>query len=234
MATKGMPRQTLATMTDQRAFQGVPRKSMKWSMSPSFVQRPRDDRKLRIVDPPEGDRRQHGRHDIGQQHDGADEGFERDGVVEEQRQPQPEREFRDRRGDGVDKRVEDREPEHAVIEQRDVVFETDEHAGPADADIGKSHPDPETERIGEKEQQDRGCREHEQRRQHRAVVEHLRKRARIPSPLRPLRGRVREGGMGGPTPLRLVRPYSNARRASALPPRLLPASCRPKRPAPPC
>ena len=36
-------------------------------------ERPADDRELRVVDPPEGDRRERGGHDEGQQHDGAEE-----------------------------------------------------------------------------------------------------------------------------------------------------------------
>jgi len=52
-----------------------------------------DDRELRIVDPPERQRREHGRHDPGQQHDGAQQALERKMVVEQQRQPEAEREF---------------------------------------------------------------------------------------------------------------------------------------------
>src|SRR5271166_6282982 len=37
MATNGMPRQTFAAITDHRAFQGLPRKSMYWWMSPSLI-----------------------------------------------------------------------------------------------------------------------------------------------------------------------------------------------------
>ena len=66
------------------------------------MQRPGDDRELRVVDPPEGDGGEHRRHDPGQQHDGADERLERQVLVEEQRQPQAEGEFQDRGGDRVE------------------------------------------------------------------------------------------------------------------------------------
>ena len=59
-------------------------------------------------------------------------------------------------------RVEDREPEQAVVPQRLVVLEADEHAGPADARIGEAEPDAEPERIGEKDEQKDRRRQHEQ------------------------------------------------------------------------
>ena len=37
IATKGMPRQTLAMMTEVRAMVGSPRKSMYWWITPSFI-----------------------------------------------------------------------------------------------------------------------------------------------------------------------------------------------------
>ena len=37
MATKGTPRQTLAAMTEKRAFHGSPRKSMYLSIRPIFI-----------------------------------------------------------------------------------------------------------------------------------------------------------------------------------------------------
>jgi len=37
IATNGMPRQMLAAITDKRAFQGLPRKSMYLSIRPIFT-----------------------------------------------------------------------------------------------------------------------------------------------------------------------------------------------------
>ena len=136
---------------------------MRWSIMPSSHQRPGDDRELGVVDPPEGDGRQHRRHHPGQQHDGAEEGLERQVLVEEQRQPEAEREFQDRGDDRVEQRVEDRQPEDGVVPEILVVLEADEDAGPADARVGEAEPDAEAERIGEEDEQQRRRRQHEQK-----------------------------------------------------------------------
>ena len=124
-----------------------------------------------IVDPPPGDRRQHRRHDPGQQHDRADERLERDVVVEQHRQPQPEREFPDRRDGRVEDRVGHRHPEHRIVRQRDEILQADEMAGLADRGVGDRQPEAEAERIGQEDQQQPGRRQHAQRDQECLVVE---------------------------------------------------------------
>jgi len=49
------------------------------------------------------------------EHDGADQRFEWDVVVQEESQPQPKAELPDRRHGRVEQRVGDREPEYAVV-----------------------------------------------------------------------------------------------------------------------
>ena len=113
------------------------------------------------IDPPERDGRKHRRHDEWDQHDRADDRLERQVLVEQQREIEPDREF-DGAGDaGVEQRVEHREPEHRVAPQPFVVFEADENAGAADARVGEREPDAEPERIGEKQDQERRRRQHE-------------------------------------------------------------------------
>ena len=92
-------------------------------------QRPADDRELRIVDPPERDRRQRRRHDERQQHDCAQERLERQVLVEQQRQPQAEPELDDA-GDGrVEERVEQREAGNRVAPQELEILQADPLAG---------------------------------------------------------------------------------------------------------
>jgi hypothetical protein len=93
IATKGMPRQTLAAMSTRSARSTVAEEVDVLVDQPDLLQRPGDDRELRVVDPPERDRRQHGRHDEGQQHERAHDGLERQVLVEQQRQPQAEANF---------------------------------------------------------------------------------------------------------------------------------------------
>ena len=131
------------------------------AISPSFPQRPGDDRELAVVEPPERDRRQHGRHDERDQHDGAQHRLERQVLVEQEREIEPDREFDDARDDRVEQRVEHREPEHRVVPQPFVVLEADELAAAADAGVGERHPDAEAERIGEEQDQERRRRQHE-------------------------------------------------------------------------
>ena len=122
MATKGMPRQTLAAMTESRALSGSPRKLIGLVDQAQLHQGPGQDRKLRIVDPPEGQCRQHRGNHPWQQHDGAEEGFERQLLVEDERQPQAQHEFQDGGDERVDNRVEHRKPEHLVIHEVSIVL----------------------------------------------------------------------------------------------------------------
>ncbi len=142
---------------------------MLWSIRPSLDQRPRDDRELRIVDPPERDRRQHGRHDERDQHDRADHRLERHVPVQQQRQIKPDREFDGAGDDRVEQRVEHREPEDRIVPQPLVVLEADENAGAADAFVGETHPDAEAQRIGQEQDQERRRRQHEPQRHPVAV-----------------------------------------------------------------
>ena len=161
IATKGMPRQTLAAMTEARAFVGIAEEIDAMVDDAELDQRPGDDRELGIVDPPEGDGRQHGRHHPGQQDHGAEEGLQRQVLVQEQRQPEAEHEFQDRGADRVEQRVEDREPEDGVVPEIFVVLQADEDAGTADAGVGEAEPDAEAERIGEEDEEQRCRRQHE-------------------------------------------------------------------------
>ena len=65
-------------------------------------QRPGDDRELRIVDPPEGDRRKHGGHDERQQNDRAQQRFERQPPVQQQGEIEAEKKLEETRDDGVE------------------------------------------------------------------------------------------------------------------------------------
>ena len=134
-----------------------------------FLERPGNDRELRIEQPPECDRRQHRRHDERDQHHGADDRLERQPLVEQQREIKPDREFDGAGDDRVEQRVEHREPERRVVPQPFVVFEPDEYAGAADARVGERQPDAEAERIGQKQDQERRRRQHEPERQPVAV-----------------------------------------------------------------
>ena len=170
MATKGMPRQTLAAMTEARALFRIAEEVDRAVDHAELHQRPGDDRELRIVDPPEGQRREHGRNHPGQEHDRPEEGLERQVLIQQQRQPEPEDEFQDRGDDRVEKRVEDREPEHRVLGQEDVVLEPDEHPVAADARVGEAEPDAETERIGQEADKEDGGRQHEEEAEHVPVL----------------------------------------------------------------
>ena len=110
MAMNGTPRQILAKMTDQRAFQVSPRKSILEAIKPELAQRPGHDRELAVEQPPEGDGRKHRRHDEWNQHDRADNRLERHVLVEQQREIEPDREFEDAGDAGIEQRVEHREP----------------------------------------------------------------------------------------------------------------------------
>ena len=131
-------------------------------------QRPADDRELRIVDPPERDRRQRGRHDERQQHDGAQERLERQVLVEQQREPEAQAELDDARDHRVEDRVEQREARDLVAPEEFEVLEADPFAGAADLGVGEAEPRAEPERIGEEHQQQRRRGQHEQRARARA------------------------------------------------------------------
>ena len=123
---------------------------------PEILEDVADDGELGVVDPPEGDRGKHRRDDVGKQDDRADDRLERHVVVQEQREIEAKAEFQDGRDRRVEDRVEDDEPEDAVVEQRDVVLEPDEEARPADLGVGESQPYTEAERVcQERQQQDR-------------------------------------------------------------------------------
>src|SRR5436190_3611645 len=124
-------------------------------------ERPRDDRKLTIVDPPKRDGREHGWHYERNQDHRADDRLERHVLVEQQREIEADREFADARYAGIEQRIEDREPEDGVVPQPLVILEPDKNARTADARVRKREPDAEPERIGQKQQQERRSRNHE-------------------------------------------------------------------------
>jgi hypothetical protein len=120
-------------------------------------QDPGDDRELAVENPPEGERRQHRGHHVGQEDHGAEEVLEAQVLVQEHRQPQAEPELRHRGDDGVEERVEDREPEHRVVGQPKVVLQPHEDSRAPDPRVGEAEPDAEAERVGqEAEKEDRG------------------------------------------------------------------------------
>jgi hypothetical protein len=168
-----MPRQILAAISENRVDIGG-------TDVQHVDQKVGDNRELRIVDPPERQRRQHGWHDPGQQDDGAEQALEWKMVVQQQRQPKAEREFSEGRDPGIDDAVKHRVPPQGIAEQVLKVLEADEDAATADGGVGKSEPDPEAERIGQehREQTDRG--RQADRDQKRLVVEQPHQPARLP------------------------------------------------------
>ena len=142
-------------------------------------EQPADHRELRIVDPPERDGRQCGRHDKWQQDYRAQERCETHMLVEEHCKPEAQHELEDTGDDRVEQRVEEGQPRNRVAPEEDVVLEADEFPRPSDLRIGESEPDAESQRIcQENEQQQRG-REHEERPQRvAAVLQSLQQRAR--------------------------------------------------------
>ena len=136
-----------------------------------------DDRELRVVDPPEGQGREHGRHDEGDQDDGAQERFERQVLVEHQRQPQAQRELSDGGQDRVEQGVEHGQAEHRVGEQPDVVVEPDELARTADGGVGEGEPDAQAQGVGEEQDQDAQGGQQAQEDQERLAVERPREPA---------------------------------------------------------
>src|SRR6202165_4732597 len=113
----------------------------------------RDDGELRIVNPPERKRRENRRNNPGQQNDGAQKAFERKVVVQQQRQPEAEREFSKRRDGGVEHAVEHRVPPQRIGQQILEVFQPDKNPAAADGGIGERQPDAQSERVGEEHQQ---------------------------------------------------------------------------------
>ena len=133
-------------------------------------QHPADDGELRVVDPPEGDRRERRRHDVGQQDDGAKEGLEADVAVEEQCEPEAEHELDDARHHRVEDGVEERQARDRVVPEELVVLEADPRAGAPDLGVGEAEPEAEAERIRQEDDQQQRRRQHEQHAQRVAVV----------------------------------------------------------------
>src|SRR5690606_37679852 len=119
---------------------------------PPFHEHPGDDRELCVIDPPEGDRRQHCGHDPRQEDDRAEESLERQVIIENERQPQAQRELQNGGNDRIKERVENGEPEDGVFPKQLVIVEADENAFPAYARIRERQPYAEPERIRQKDQ----------------------------------------------------------------------------------
>jgi hypothetical protein len=134
------------------------------------LQRPADDRELRVVDPPERDRRQRRRHDERQQHDRAQERLERQMLVQQQREPQAEAELDDARDDRIEDRVEQREPRDLRRPTGTRSSRVRSIAAAADLRVGESEPRAEAEWIREEQQQQDRRRQQEQQPQRVAVV----------------------------------------------------------------
>jgi len=106
-------------------------------------QHPADDRELRVVDPPERDRRQRSRHDVRQQDDGAEKSLEANVAIQKQREPKSKDELENTRNKGVEERVEERKAGDRVAPQILVILKTDPDAVPPDLRIGEAKPDAE-------------------------------------------------------------------------------------------
>ncbi len=139
-----------------------------------------DDGKLRIVDPPERQRGENGRHDPRQQHDRPQQALEWKMVVQQQRQPETEREFSEGGDGGIEHAVEHRAPPQRVGQQILEIFQSDKDPAPADRRIGERQPDAQPERIGEehRKQADRGRQANDD--QERLVVEQPGQPTRLP------------------------------------------------------
>jgi hypothetical protein len=103
---------------------------------------------LRVIKPPERERRQGGRDNEGQQHDGTQEGLDRQVLVKEQREPQAECELHDARDDGVEQGIEERQARDTVSEQEFEILRAHPLAGAPDLGVGKAQPGAQTERVG--------------------------------------------------------------------------------------
>ena len=101
-------------------------------------QHPADDRELRIVNPPECECGQGRRNDEGQEHDRAEERLERQTLVQQQREIEPESEFDHARDRRVEERVEKGQPRDGVAPKKFVVLEADPDAAPPDLGIGEA------------------------------------------------------------------------------------------------
>ena len=134
-------------------------------------QRPADDGKLRVVDPPERDGRQCRRHDERQQHDRTECRLERQVLVQQQRQPQAQSKFDDAGHRCVEERVEERESGDGIAPQVLVVIKPDPDAGAADLGVGEAEPCAKAKRIREKQQQQHRRRQQEHEPEQVPVVE---------------------------------------------------------------
>src|SRR6266436_3892233 len=77
------------------------------------------------------------------------------------RQIETDREFDGACDEGVEQRVEHREPEDRIARQPLVVLDPDEFAGTSDLCVGERNPDAQAERIGKEEYQECHRRHHE-------------------------------------------------------------------------
>ncbi len=162
----------LAAISENRAGQALPRKSILVRADVQHVdQQIGDDGELRIVDPPERQRREHGGHDPRQQHDRPQQALERKVVVEQQRQPEAEREFSEGGDGGVEHAVEHRVPPQWIGQQILEILQPDKDAAAADRGVGEGEPDAEPERIGQEHQQQPDRRRQAHGDQERLVVE---------------------------------------------------------------
>src|SRR5262249_589710 len=119
-------------------------------------QRPGNNGELRIKQPPEGDRREHCRHDERNKDDGADNCFEGQPLMQQKRKIESDGELYGAGNGSVEQSVEDREPEDRIVTQEVIVLDADELAAATEPRICEGEPDAESERISEK-QDEEGC-----------------------------------------------------------------------------
>ena len=143
------------------------------------IERPIDHAEGRIEHPFPGKGRKHGRNDEGQQDEGAGYRLALEVPVEQQRQPEAERELEHRGHDRIDERIPHRGPENAVVRQHREIVQPDEAAGDADLGVGHRQLDAFDEGIGDEQAQQRQGRQQQDEREPALVFQHPRHRAAL-------------------------------------------------------
>src|SRR5262249_7297374 len=143
---------------------------------------------LRIVDPPERERGQRCRYDERKQHDRPEERLEREMLVEQKRKPKSQRELDHAGYERIEECVEQSQPRYRIVPKENKILESDPFPCTSDLGICEAEPGAEPEGIGQKDQQQRCRRQHEDAAEQVAVVEGARERALARCDRKPLRG----------------------------------------------
>src|SRR5262249_16723497 len=110
----------------------------------------------------------------------AKERLEREVLVEKQREPESERELDDARNRRVEERVEEREPRDRVSPEELEVLEADPLTRAPNFRVGEPEVGPETERIREEDNEQRGGRREEDEPERVATAREPRERRGAP------------------------------------------------------